>query len=52
MKSITQRRSLLGQALTNYQNRSFAATYTLNMPKFELHRLSESQMPKTATTNK
>ncbi len=25
---------------------------TVQLPKFELHRLSESQMPKTATTNK
>lgn len=53
MKSFTQKRTLLNQAFTYSQtSRGFAATYSLNMPKFELHRLSESQMPKTAVTNK
>ena len=32
--------------------RGFATSVTVNMPKFELYRLQESQMPKSATTNK
>jgi hypothetical protein len=36
----------------NVPQRGFAATVTIKMPKFELHHLDESQMPKTATSNK
>lgn len=32
--------------------RGFASTVTVKLPNFELYRLQESQMPKTATTNK
>ena len=32
--------------------RGFAATVTINMPKFELHKLDEGQMPKKATATK
>jgi pyruvate dehydrogenase E1 component alpha subunit len=32
--------------------RGFAASVTINMPKFELHRLDESQMPTKATATK
>ena len=48
MKSFAQK-TLLNQA---YPRRGFAATYTMNLPKFELHRLDEKDMPKSATTNK
>jgi pyruvate dehydrogenase E1 component alpha subunit len=34
------------------QQRGFATTVTVKLPQFELHRLQDSQMPKTATTNK
>lgn len=47
MKSLAVKRGL-----TQQSQRGFAATATVQLPKFELHRLSESQMPKTATTNK
>jgi hypothetical protein len=33
-------------------HRGFAATVTINMPKFELHKLDEGQMPKKATATK
>ena len=45
-------KSLARKSITKTQQRGFAATMTLQMPKFELHRLQDSQMPKTAVTNK
>lgn len=33
-------------------SRGFASSVTINLPKFELHRLDEKQIPKKATTNK
>lgn len=46
MKSFAQR------TLISQQRRGFAATATIQMPKFELHRLPEGDMPVQATTNK
>ena len=47
MKSLAKK-SLFMQA----QQRGFAATVTINMPKFELHKLDEAQMPTKATATK
>lgn len=49
MKSFTKKGSAF---VFNVPQRGFAATVTIKMPKFELHHLEESQMPKTATSNK
>jgi pyruvate dehydrogenase E1 component alpha subunit len=46
MKSLTK------NTIVMFGKRGFAATVTVNIPKFELHNLKDSQMPKTATTNK
>ena len=35
-----------------FGKRGFAASVTVKMPKFDLHRLDESKLPKQATTNK
>jgi len=51
MKTFAKR-SLLNQAFTHQAQRGFAATVTIPMPKFELHKLEDSQMPKEATSNK
>jgi pyruvate dehydrogenase E1 component alpha subunit len=52
MKSFAKK-TLLNQAtLHAAPRRGFAATVTINLPKFELHRLEDKQMPTTATTNK
>lgn len=45
-------KSLARKTFSQYQTRGFATTVTINMPKFELYKLEESKMPKTATTNK
>ncbi len=45
-------KSLAKRTLVSTQTRGFAATTTIQLPKFELHRLDEQQMPKSATTNK
>jgi pyruvate dehydrogenase E1 component alpha subunit len=46
-------KSLAKKALVNTgSHRGFASSVTVQLPKFELHRLEESKMPKTATTNK
>lgn len=46
-------KSFAKQALkTQHSQRGFASTVTIQVPKFELHKLQDSQMPKTATTNK
>jgi pyruvate dehydrogenase E1 component alpha subunit len=34
------------------QYRGFASTVTVKLPKFELHRLEQKQIPKEAVTNK
>eukprot|EP00347_Sterkiella_histriomuscorum_P003521 403363982 len=44
-KKVTQVHPIFG-------SRSFASTVTVNIPKFELHRLDQSEMPTQATTNK
>ena len=53
MKSFAKK-TLLNQAslFSAVPKRGFAATYTMNLPKFELHNLDEKQMPKQAVTNK
>ena len=51
MKSFAKK-TLLNQAFTQQSHRGFAATVTIQMPKFELHKLDEKQRPKTATSNK
>jgi pyruvate dehydrogenase E1 component alpha subunit len=45
-------KSLAKKTLVKTGSRSFASTVTVDLPKFELHRLEESAMPKKATTNK
>lgn len=45
-------KSLAKKTLTTSQQRGFASSVTIKLPKFELHRLEEAQMPKQATTNK
>jgi len=45
-------KSFAKKTLTTSQQRGFAASYTMQMPKFELHKLDEKQMPKEAVTNK
>lgn len=45
-------KSFAKKTLMQQSRRGFAASATINMPKFELHRLEDKQMPKTATTNK
>jgi pyruvate dehydrogenase E1 component alpha subunit len=45
-------KSLARKTITHSQSRGFAATVTINIPKFEVYKLDESKMPKTATTNK
>jgi pyruvate dehydrogenase E1 component alpha subunit len=49
MKSFTKNTIVM---FGNHGKRGFAATVTVNLPKFELHKLQDSQMPKSATTNK
>ncbi len=49
MKSFAKGTNTL---LNGVQKRGFASTVTVKLPKFELHNLDESQMPKEATTNK
>jgi len=51
MKSFAKK-TLLNQASPFLPRRGFAATVTVNMPKFELHKLEEKEMPKAAVTNK
>jgi len=43
---------LARKTLVSTGSRSFASTVTVNLPSFELHRLDNKEMPKTATTNK
>lgn len=50
MKSFSKKGA--ATLIFNAPQRGFAATVTIKMPKFDLHRLDESQMPKTATSNK
>lgn len=45
-------KSLARKTLVSTGSRSFASTVTVNLPSFELHRLDNKEMPKTATTNK
>lgn len=45
-------KSLARKTLVNTGSRSFASTVTVKLPAFELHRLDQSLMPTTATTNK
>jgi len=49
MKSFAKKGTTL---VFNVPQRGFAATVTIKMPKFELHKLDDSMMPKTATSNK
>lgn len=48
MKSLARKTS----TLVFTPSRGFAASVTIQLPKFELHRLDEKQMPTTTTTNK
>jgi len=50
MKSFTKNTFVILNKTTG--QRGFAASYTINLPKFELHNLDDKLMPKTATTNK
>lgn len=45
-------KSLAKKTFVKTCSRSFASTVTVDLPKFELHRLDESAMPKKSTTNK
>lgn len=45
-------KSFVKSTLTFQSRRGFAATATVQLPKFELYRLDDKQMPKSATTNK
>lgn len=46
-------KSLARKTLVNVgARRGFASSVTVQIPKFELYRLEESQMPKQTTTNK
>lgn len=45
-------KSFAKKSITQISQRGFAATMTIQMPKFELHHLKDGQMPKTAVTNK
>ena len=46
-------KSLAKKTLVNTgSHRGFASTVTVQLPKFDLYRLEDKQMPKTATTNK
>lgn len=49
MKSFTKNSIVI---FGKQSKRGFAATATVNIPKFELYKLDESKMPKTTTTNK
>ena len=48
MKSLAKKTTFI----VHVPQRGFAATVTVNVPKFELHKLDDSIMPKKATTNK
>lgn len=53
MKSLAKKLSTQSSsAFVVVPARGFAATVTVNLPTYELHHLDQSQMPKTATTNK
>jgi len=46
MKSLAKKTTFV----VHMPQRGFAATVTVNVPKFELHRLDDSIMPKKATS--
>jgi pyruvate dehydrogenase E1 component alpha subunit len=49
MKSFTKNSIVI---FGKQSKRGFAATVSVNIPKFELYKLEESKMPKSTTTNK
>jgi pyruvate dehydrogenase E1 component alpha subunit len=49
MKSFTKNTVLI---FSNHGKRGFASSVTVNIPKFDLYRLDDSKMPKTATATK
>jgi pyruvate dehydrogenase E1 component alpha subunit len=49
MKSLGKKNTV---SLFFNASRSFASTISISLPKFEVHKLNEKEMPTTTTTNK